>query len=48
MTENLNEEHDIKKIINLCNENNYLFDNYEKNKSLSNREKKEKSNSGKY
>jgi len=46
MKEIPNEEQNVKNKINLSNENiNSVFDEYKKNKSSSNRDKKEKSNS---
>lgn len=48
MSENRNEEQNMKKVIDFYNENNHIFDNFEKEKSISNKDKKEKSNSGKF
>ncbi len=46
MNENANEDQNMKKVIDFYNENNHIFDNFDKNQSSSNRDKKDKSNSG--
>ncbi len=46
MNENANEEENKNQVINFYNENNHVFDHFEKNQSLTNRDKKYKSNSG--